>query len=343
MIHSTRIVGSVALVALASLSLAACGGSEDTLSDPSAETTAAMLEQTNGGLTTTDEAPDFNDTNFATLPAFAATGSDAIVDDTGSFQGDAVPAAQRRVYRVMILWGHLPRPADGSAAVAPAAPASRIDWTGSVSVDAGRVSVRRSIGFEAGDSIAARTNPASVSFVSHTQPFVDGLALTVRTDASTPVLHFNTAAGNFDLALPDADGDVHRLADGRNGVYYAAYEERSDCGQGFVFGHWGRLRANLGVFRGHVINEVGAPRGSVRGIWGANRAGAHVFYGKHISNTGTFNGLLGGTFDGGHFTGAWGLRDGSRGELHGRYGDGVERADGRGVFLGRWSERCPAR
>ncbi len=338
-----RFAGSVAFVALASLSLVACGGGDDAASDPSADTAAAMLEQPNGGLSTTDEMPDFADNNFVALPAFAATGADALLADDGTYAGDAVPAAQRHVFRVMILWGHLPRPADASAPAAPTPPATRIDWTGSASVDAGRISVRRSIGFESGDSVAARTDPASVSFVSHTQPFVDGLSLIVRAPTATPVLHLNTAAGNFDLPLPDADGEVRRLGDGRNGVYYAAYEERPDCGQGFVFGHWGRLRANLGMFRGRVIDSVGAPRGSVRGVWGTTRAGAHAFFGKHISNAGTFNGLLGGTYDAGHFTGAWGLRDGSRGELHGRYGDGIERADGRGVFLGRWTERCPVR
>lgn len=329
-------------LALSVAPLAGCQGG-DTAEDTSADSAAAMLEQPNGGQSTTDEAPDFNDSTFTALPEFDAAGADAILDESGSFAGDAVVPAQRHVFRVMVLWGHLPTPNDGSAAVAPTAPAARIDWSGTARVDEGRISVRRTLGFELGDRVAARTDPAQVSFTSHTQPFVDGFALTVRTTAAAPVLHLATAAGSFELPLPDADGTVMRLADGRNGVYYAAYEERPDCGQGFVLGHWGRFRANVGMFRGHVIDAVGAPRGSIRGVWGTNRRGESVFYGKHISNMGVFNGLLSGTYSAGHFTGVWGLRDGSRGVLAGRYADGIERRDGRGVFLGRWREACAAR
>ncbi len=337
--HRTlRLVGTLALSGLTALG---CGNAAPT-ADDSADEAAAAIEQPNGAMTTADEAPEFGDGNFASLPELSATGADATLDEAGSFAGDAAPAAERHVFRVLVLWGHLPSPRDAAPPATPAPPAA-VDWSGSVSIDGGRIAVRRTVGFEDGDRVAPRTDPARVAFTSHTRPFVDGLALTVRAPADAAVLHLATAAGSFDLALPDADGDVLRLGDGRNGVYYAAYEERPDCGQGFVFGHWARLRPQLGVFRGHVIDAAGAPRGAVRGVWGATRRGEHAFFGKHISNTGAFNGLLGGTYDDGHFRGAWGLRDGQRGELHGRYFDGVERADGRGVLLGRWSERCAVR
>lgn len=337
----TRFFGT--LVAIASATALGCGNA-DPMDAPTESGTAALLEQENGGLSTTDEAPDFADTAVTAAPALSAdVGTDALLDDTGASPGDTTPATDRHVYRVLLLWGHMPTPNDGAAATAPAAPPSPTDWTGSVSLaGAGVVSVRRTVGFDAMDRVQPRDrmNPGRVDFVSHTQPFVDGLALTVRTTAATASLRFQTAATTLDLPLPDADGNVTRLADGRNGVYYAAYEERPSCNQGFVFGHWGRMRAHLGVFRGHVLDAVGAPRGTVRGLWGARRTGQHVFFGKHISNGGMFNGLLGGTYDAGHFQGVWGLRDGQRGELHGRYFDGVERADGRGVFLGRWREVC---
>ena len=329
---------------VAALHLAGCGG-QDADDEATADSTAALLEQPNGGMTTAPEMPDFSDPAFAALPELSETvGVDAVLDEAGSFAGDAVQAPQRRVVRVMVLWGHLPRPADAAAPGGPAAPAARTDWSGSVSVDGGRVSVRRSIGFESGDAVAPRADPSTVSFVSHTQPFVDGLALTVRADAATdPVLHFRTAAVTLDLPLPDADGAVRYLPDGRNGVYYAAFVERPECAQGFVLGHWQRVRANLGTFRGRVFGLGGAPHGAVRGIWGRSRAGEQRFFGKHVSNTGAFNGLLGGTYGDGHFAGAWGLRDGSRGGLAGRYTDGRAPGDGRGVYLGRWSERCAVR
>lgn len=324
----------------ASLALG-CMGTTDPLNDPSASNTAALLEQPNGGMSTADEAPQFADNSFTTLPAMTpAVGTDTVLDESGSFALDAAPAAQRHVYRVLILWGHLPRPRDAAGAVAPVSPSQPTDWSGSISVADGRVSVRRTIGFEDRDRVAPRTDPATVEFTSRTQPFIDGMALTVRADGANPTLRFRTAAVSGEMPLPDADGEVRYLPDGRNGVYYAAYEERPACEQGFVFGHWNRLTAHLGVFRGHAINAVGAARGAVRGIWGRNRQGEARFFGKHIANDGAFNGLLGGTYGDGHFTGAWGTRDGSRGELHGRYFDGVERGDGRGVFLGRWREAC---
>jgi hypothetical protein len=329
--------------AVATLYLGGCGGQDD--DEATADSTAALLEQPNGGMTTAPEMPDFADGAFVTLPPLSETvGVDALLDESGSYAGDAVQAPQRRVIRVMMLWGHLPRPNEAAAPGAVTAPTTRTDWSGTVSVDAGRVSVRRSIGFESGDSVAARTDPSTVSFVSRTQPFVDGLALTVRADAATnPVLHFRTAAITLDLPLPDADGAVRYLPDGRNGVYYAAFVERPGCNQGFVLGHWQRVRAHLGTFRGRVFGLGGAPHGAVRGIWGRSRTGEQRFFGKHINNAGAFNGLLGGTYGDGRFAGVWGLRDGSRGGLVGRYADGREPGDGRGVFLGRWNESCPVR
>lgn len=339
-----RTISLTLAATVAALHLAGCGG-QDVDDAASADATQALLEQPNGGLSTADEMPDFNDTTFAAVPdPSEAVGVDAVLDGAGSYAGDAVQAPQRRVIRVMMLWGHLPRPDDAAAPGGAAAPASPVDWTGSVSVDNARVSVRASLGFEERDRVAPRTDPSTVSFTSHTQPFVDGLALTVRADGNAaPVLHFRTAAATLDLPLPDADGAVRYLPDGRNGVYYAAFVERADCGQGFVLGHWHRVRANLGTFRGRVFGLAGAPHGAVRGIWGRSRAGEERFFGKHITNAGAFNGLLGGTYGDGHFAGVWGTRDGSRGVLHGRYADGRERGDGRGVFLGRWSERCPVR
>ena len=95
-----------------------CMGTTDPLNDPSASSTAALLEQPNGGMSTTDEAPQFADTSFTALPAMTPTvGTDTVLDESGSFALDAAPAAQRHVSRVLILWGHLPRPRDSTLGV----------------------------------------------------------------------------------------------------------------------------------------------------------------------------------------------------------------------------------
>jgi hypothetical protein len=320
---------------------AGCGNVDPVADDPSGVSIGSLLEQEHGGMTTAPEMPEFNDPALDLVPEMSPTvGTDTLLDASGSFAGDAAPAAERHVFRVMILWGHLPRPADAAGAVATVAPPQSTDWSGSLGIDRGRVSVRRTLGFEERDLVAARTTPDRVSFTSRTLSFVDGMVLTVRTPDAAPTLRFRTAALNADLPLPDTNGDVRYLADMRNGLYYAAYEDRPACNQGFVFGHWGRIRSHLGVFRGHVIDTTGAPAGAVRGIWGQSSNGARVFFGKHINTAGAFNGLLGGTYGDGRFSGHWGTRSGDRGVLNGRYFDGIERRDGRGVFLGRWRETC---
>lgn len=335
MTHHTRMLGA----AIMTLGLSGCMGAAD---DDATDVNASALELENGGMTTANEAPSFDDAAFAaTVPSLGTTGVDALLDVNGSLAADTAPAADRHVYRVLIVWGHLPPANDHAAATAPTgAPAQSLDWSGSITVPNGVVSVRHTLLFDARDRIAARAQPDTVSFTSHTQPFVDGLALTIRTAGAAQPLHFATGPYTGDFALPDNDGEARRLADGRNGVYYVAYEERPSCAQGFVFGHWLRARPDLGVFRGRVFDAVGEQRGAVRGIWGRKRDGSGVFFGKHITNAGVFNGLLGGTYDAGHFSGVWGTASGARGAVVGRYFDGAARGDGRGLMVGRWREAC---
>lgn len=339
--HNTRSLTACGTVLLSLL--AGCGGGAATPSENSPEvaTTANAIEQSNGGLTTTNEQVNFADPAYmSTVPALTESSIDALVADDGATMTDPIPAPMRTVYRVVMLWGHLPQPSDADTTAAPRATAVT-NWTGAVSIQNGAISVRRTLGFEQGDAVRARTDPSRVDFVSHTLPFADGLALTVVARTPTASLHFETAAYTGDLPLPDADGEARYLGDGHNGVYYVAYAERPGCRQGFVFGHWLRLRANLGFFRGRALESNGAQAGVLRGVFGRTRAGQNVFFGKHISNMGVFNGLFGGAFGAGHFEGAWGTRDGSRGELRGRYFDGTIRGDGHGAFLGRWREACP--
>jgi hypothetical protein len=66
-----------------------------------------------------------------------------------------------------------------------------------------------------------------------------------------------------------------------------------------------------------------------------------VFFGKYIDRQGEFRGLLGGLYGDGKFGGVWGTVDpNAKGVLEGYYSDGYERGDGRGVYLGRWAEKC---
>ncbi|HNL91092.1 MAG TPA: hypothetical protein PKH05_18570, partial [Nitrospira sp.] len=54
-----------------------------------ADPPAALLEQPNGGMSSTDEAPQFSDTAFTAPPAMtSAVGTDTVLDESGSFALD---------------------------------------------------------------------------------------------------------------------------------------------------------------------------------------------------------------------------------------------------------------
>jgi len=309
--------------------LAACSGTTD---KDDVDNVASALEQENGGMNASAEAPAFGDPELANMDGF---------DDAQTDAEDATAEAAEgaKSFHIALIWGHLPPPRDGSGDdVEPAA----ADWTGSVSVDAGAVGVKKTLRFDARDRIEARTDRTKVDFTSHTLPFVDGLFLRVVVPAgAAPVLHFRTAALSEDIDLGDKGG-VSRIANSPNGLVHFGYEDVAGCARGLLFGRWVKARANLGRFRGQVIDGAGDHIGHVRGIWGhAARRDANVFFGKYIAADGEARGLLGGRYEGGHFTGVWGTRDPkNEGQLEGYYSDGYDKADGRGVFLGRWSEKC---
>jgi hypothetical protein len=221
-----------------------------------------------------------------------------------------------------------------------------VDWSGSVSVDQGAIKLDKAIKFDRRDAVAPRTAPNTLAFVSRTLPHIDGLFLTIGIPAlGSTTLHVETAALKTDIDLARvalAGGGVQRLEDGRNGLAYIGFQNQRDCARGFLFGRWHKVRARLGHFRGRVVDAHAEPLGHVRGIWGhAPKRNANVFFGKYISADGAHRGLFGGTYADGEARGVWGTRDPrNTGLLQVWYSDGYERDDGRGVFVGRWGERC---
>jgi hypothetical protein len=307
-------------------------GTTDTASEESA------LNADNGGMTAENVAPAFGDAQVEALPDFATTMADA---RDMTVESAALPGAKS--FHLALLWGHLPPAHDADDTdVDPTV----VDWTGTVSVDHGAVGVRRTLQFDAGDKVNPRTAPNVVSFDSHTLPFVDGLFLHVVVPAGAPAtLHFDTQAltADIDLSALDANaGGVQRLSDGRDGLAWIGYSDVAGCNRGLAFGRWVKTRAELGTFRGRVIGSDGASIGHVRGIWGhARKLDKDVFFGKSVALDGTHMGLFGGTYGGGEAKGIWGTRDPrDSGALQIFYSDGYDKDDGRGVWLGRWSERC---
>jgi hypothetical protein len=301
---------------------------------------ADSLEQPNGGFTTARETVDFADPAIADLSQLVASDADSalppaslpgLVSAAQSSTADATTApVSGHLYQVLVVWGHLP------GTPRPDAPT---DWSGGIAVQGGQLSVRRTINFEPADHVLPRTDPARVDFVSHTLPFVDGLALRVHADGDDAhlVLHLGGLTGDFSLAEIDRDGVTRELADGSNGVHIVAFEEHPGCARGAVFGQWRRQDERVGGFRGRVVAADGAPEGAVRGIFGTRRDGSQVFFGKHVAMDGEFAGLVRGTWGDGTLRGEWAAGDPARhGTLVGRYFEGRAAGDGEGLFVGHY-------
>ena len=319
--------------------LAGCSGTSNQGDDGSGLVTQEQqLDMANGGYDTQNAEPYFGDPQVRALEVMET--ADA---DTTDMTTEVASMAGATSYHVALIWGHLPPPADASDT--DSAP-TVMDWNGSVSVDAGAIGLKRTLQFDVNDRVLPRTDARIVAFDSHTLPFADGLLIEVVIPAGTsPKLHFATATltTDIDLSALATDGfGVDRLPDNLNGLAYAGYTDVPNCARGLMIGRWVKDRPAIGRFRGVVIDGDGQALGHVRGIWGhAPKHDANVFFGKYIDLSGEHKGLLGGTYGNGSFSGVWGTVDPNNvGHLEGVYSDGYDRDDGRGVYIGRWSEAC---
>lgn len=331
-----------AVLGAASIFAIGCVGQTTPESEDQAESISAALQAENGGMTTANESAAFSDPKFAQVPDLEAL-PELEPPDLSNLGNEIMAQPGARVYTIALLWGHLPAARDAQDGDADP---QVIDWTGRVTVDRGAIKLDRALKFDRRDRIAPRTDPQVVAFRSHTLPHVDGLFLTVAVPALAPTtLHFDTAALKADIDLAQMavrGGGVERLGDGRNGLAYIGFQNQRDCARGLAFGRWNKVRARLGHFRGRVVDARADVIGHVKGIWGhAPKRDANVFFGKYISKDGEHRGLFGGTYADGQARGVWGTRDPrNAGVLQVWYSDGYEKDDGRGVWLGRWSERC---
>lgn len=332
--HTTALL-SIALAGATAL----IGCAADVTVDEDVAAIEEALNQEDGGYTTADEAPAFDDQEIYQTPELVDDFADPV--DMISEQ-IALPEMVHR--RVMLMWGNLP-PLDQSL------PAPIINWSGEVNVGVGALGLRRTLVFDKEDGVLPRSNPQTIAFKSHTLPHVDGLLIDV-VGPKSGVLRFDTAAMsvNIDLASLDANGRGYEpLGDGTNGLAYAGHLVHPGCAEGFLFGHWKNLvtipeNDPIGRFRGRVAASDGAPLGHVKGIYGyADKLDQHVFFGKYINHDGQFRGLLGGEYGGGEYHGLWKtVLPANNGKLGGRYFDGPVKNNGRGIFVGRWAEACGA-
>ncbi len=295
----------------------------------------AALEQENGGLDTSDEAPE-----FAAEEQFAAAsieGDSAVTDEMAAdpeIVAMGAPGANVLARDLVIIWGRFPADRDATTGR---------DWSGELRLSRGGMVVRRRIAFEqATDRVLPRTSRDAISFESVTRPAADGLALTVldpQPGTANPLTLTYTpltgAAHSVDLAQLASGPIVVDVGDG-NRILIAGHRRNDSCSHGFLRGRWHALTPKVNGYLGVVANSNGEPVGHIRGIAGERLNGDAVMFGKFINREGHFMGLVKGTYENGTFVARWLDRQGDHGQLHGVYFPGAnERAGG---FLGRWSE-----
>ncbi len=338
-----RKVTQLSFLGAASLTFA-CSSSAPSTSGSSTTTATAALDSSNGGLNPqTAESPQFADPEVEALPAMDSTIA-ATVDPTDPTTSTAaLPGAT--AYRIALVWGHLPPPHDADSTDVAAQPEN---WTGSISVTAGAIGLKRTIAFDPNDSIDPRQNPQTLSFTSHTLPYVDGVLLrVVIPSGDSSLLHFATTALTTDIdlsKLATGVGGVQRLSDDVEGLGWIGFPE-DGCARGFVHGRWIKSSPAIGKLVGVVSDGDGSRIGDVRGLWGhAPKRDENIWFAKYIGVAGDAHGLAFGNYGDGTFDGLWGVESETdtvgAGTTEGFYSDAEETGDGRGVWLGRWSAKC---
>ena len=321
-------------ISIASLVVACAGESAQTLD---ADEIQKNLDESFGGYGSSAEQPNF--------------GSDAVLAvpdlQTQFASHEAAPDSSMpaRSYRVALLWGHFPAADDDSDGDTDATPAT---WSGDVSIDQGSIDVDRTLSFDGTDSVATRASPTSVSFVSETLPFVDGLLLhvTVTGEGPSPTLHFDTGVLSTDVHLDvvaESAGMIFHTS-GDQGLAVVAWNDTAGaCGGGVAYGRWVKLRAGAGTLRARFVGADGTDRGFAEGIWGhAPVHDADFFFGKMIDTEGKFTALFEGLYDQGTLHGTMGDAVSQNGSFAGVYADGFDAPDGRGAFVAKWMPPCSA-
>ena len=362
------------LILLALVSLVGCSKNA---TEPASKDSSNILNESNGGFTTTNEAPGFGDPSLTADPVGEVEYADPYT--TASDIDSLLVHPMAGVYHIRILWGHLEFDSTELDVT---------DWSGSLTCTRGCEILRRVIRFEDGDSILPRTDRKRIEWASHTRPHNDGIAVDIIIPPPNPIIDteyiwiIDTVLGdssyevNIDTAwqqpLPVnvsfqtgpysrtftleelARLDTIVTLENGNQVAFSAFKfERFDCPKGFLGGTWGQDDSGNGFFAGMWVDRDG-PTGSVMGRWGTNDAGQNVFFGKWISENGEFKGLLRGTWmphpnenadstafehAGGWFDGKiFGAADIEIGVIRGLFRTFPE--EKAGAFMGRWKLRC---
>lgn len=296
------------------------------------------LNSAYGGYTFTDEAADFGDAEMKAVV-------DAEVAELPAAEADTIP--EPHAVAVRIVWGQLELNPEATEV---------IDWSGSLSVDAGRLAGLRKLAFEGPQDhlVRPRPDPRTIVFVSRTRPSFDGLLVLVHAhpDSAQPTsitLQTGPLTHTWMLADLDSTPMVMPVDGAGNAVAITLLPlGNQECAQGFVRGMWVRRQAERGVLYAAWVGDLGRPHGVLRGHWGVDSTGTRVWFAKIIGPHGQLIGLARGNWEpssdpqtpGGTFAGRFAARAGGpEGEITGRYIPGPE-GRRRGFLEARWRADC---
>jgi len=288
----------------------AAGCSDDPTSTAAPENS---LSDDFGGYTATNEAPGFGDPIL-----LAAVEGEAEVEDPLL----AVPSVaamvndvQYGLFHFRAVWGRL----EYDSTVT-----TETDWTGSLTVNAGALIVRRLIRFEPEqDALLPRTDRKLVEWQSVTTVHNDGIAVdllvpprfpeydtswvvdgtdstmvidTIPPEPVTLTFEAGSYSRTFTLNELAQLSEVVTFDDGNAIAFHAVQFYRHACPRGVLAGFWGYDDEGAGIFKGIWFSGFGRVTGFVEGNFGKDDQDRNVFYGKWIDASGQFEGLLRGTW-----------------------------------------------
>ncbi|MBI3071861.1 MAG: hypothetical protein HYY84_06985 [Deltaproteobacteria bacterium] len=316
------------------LAIPACSGMQSDMNSGEMAYNSSNLESGNCGQENNASNPSTGD---ADEDNDSATNADSDADDDSGEGGEDATRSQVATSKhvvLQVLWGNL---------MIVGSPSSSTAWNGKLSVAGGaKLKLLRTIRFEANDAITSETE-TEINWTSSTQPKYDGVQVLVGLpeNAASASLTFATAP----YSVTYSGEELIRLrAVATVGTEGNAVSIRAlplgRCQHGFMRGHWTRVDAKGGVFRGQWIRANGKAKGFVEGIWGVRLSGEQVFFGRIVSRDGKNRGTVFGHYDAGMYRGHWARNGKVRGVIRGHAVDA--NADGRGFFAGEWLRFCSA-
>ncbi len=344
-ITTKRAYCAAIIACLASASITGCNVDVEDQSpaDDIAEV-AEALDKDEGGLTMTDELPQFGNPDAfvdAGLAEPEVVHDDELAAATEVAQMKAKP--NMVAFRAKLLWGQIPANRDNEKAR---------NWSGTISLNRGAIIVRRRIRFEPRTDrvlprVDPRVDPRVVKFLSKTRPHHEGLRVELidpTPEADQPLVLTYRAEGGLVLKAKVSsllDGPKTLTVDdaGNRMIAKAKARPLDSCAHGSLHGRWHRLAEGRGRFIGLVLNANEDPIGHMRGVYGRRTDGKRVFFGKYINLKGKFKGIFKGHYGAGKFKGRWKHKNGDKGVLGGAYWESVPGPEVGGHFMGRWREK----